>query len=56
MTHFLLKISPKSSLQLGTVLLSNRWQGIGTGVSNYDTYFHCEELQKSENHSMINEL
>jgi len=47
MTHFLLKIGPKSSLQSRTVLFSDRWWGISTGVLNYDTFFHCEELQNS---------
>jgi len=32
MTHFLLKIDPKSSLQSGTVLFSDSWWGISTGI------------------------
>jgi len=44
-THFLLKIDPKSSLQLRTVLFSDRWWGIGMGVLNYNTFFHHKELQ-----------
>jgi len=62
MTHFLLKIGPKFSLQTGTVLFSDCWQGIGggidlkenfsfrsmgAGVLNYDTFCISEELQNS---------
>jgi len=47
MTHFLLKIGPKSSLQSGTELFSDSWQGIGVRVLNCDTFFHHEELQNS---------
>ena len=46
-THFLLKIDPKSSLQLRTVLFSDRWWGIAIGVLNYNTFFHHKELQNS---------
>jgi len=47
MTYFLLKIGPKASLQLRKVLFSDGWWVIGTGVLNYDTFSHHEELQNS---------
>ena len=48
MNHFLQKIGPQPSLQSGTLLFSDGWWGIGTGVLNYDTLFQSEELQNSE--------
>jgi len=54
MTQFLLKIGPKSSLQSGTVLFSDGWWLIGTGVLKYATCFTTESSKTAEHHSRIN--